>query len=52
MLNKENEDQVEKMWGDDNVIYTLEDSKDLFRESDSDSEDEFEGFWGTPYCYL
>ena len=34
----------DKMWDDDNGIYTLEEWKDLFGESDSNSEDEFEGF--------
>ena len=47
-----NDDQDEKMWDNDNVMYTLEDWKDLFGESDSDIENKFKEFWDTPYRYL
>ena len=40
----ENEDQDEEKWDDDNVMYTINDWKDLFGDSDSNSEYEFEGY--------
>ena len=40
----ENENQDEEKWDDDNVMYTMNDWKDLFGDSDSNSEYEFEGF--------